>query len=55
MTLEIVQNISGAIQESIRQKCEEISLLDSCCLQLAVPVRSRYILLFRKDSGPLVV
>ncbi|KAG8195643.1 hypothetical protein JTE90_004978 [Oedothorax gibbosus] len=41
LNAEIIQGISASIQESIRQKCEEISLLDSCCLQLAVPVRSR--------------
>ncbi|XP_054721997.1 rho guanine nucleotide exchange factor 10-like, partial [Uloborus diversus] len=41
INLELLQGISTSIQESIRQKCEEISLLDSCCLQLAVPVKSR--------------
>ncbi|GFY59498.1 rho guanine nucleotide exchange factor 10 [Trichonephila inaurata madagascariensis] len=41
LSVDIIQNISTTIQESVRQKCEEISLLDSCCLQLAVPVRSR--------------
>ncbi|CAL1277316.1 unnamed protein product [Larinioides sclopetarius] len=41
LSAEVLQTISTSIQESVRQKCEEISLLDSCCLQLAVPVRSR--------------
>ncbi|GFR00921.1 rho guanine nucleotide exchange factor 10 [Trichonephila clavata] len=41
LSVDIIQSISATIQESVRQKCEEISLLDSCCLQLAVPVRSR--------------
>lgn len=45
LNLEIVQNIASTIQESIRHKCEEISLLDSCCLQLVVPVKSRYVIL----------
>ncbi|XP_067128499.1 rho guanine nucleotide exchange factor 10-like protein isoform X2 [Centruroides vittatus] len=41
LNIETLQGFSQGIQESIRQKDEEITLLDSCCLQLAVPIKSR--------------
>ncbi|XP_064461059.1 rho guanine nucleotide exchange factor 10-like isoform X2 [Ornithodoros turicata] len=41
ITMEAIQMVSRGIQDAIRQKDEEITLLDSCCLQLAVPHKSK--------------
>uniref|UniRef100_A0A1S4M2T2 DH domain-containing protein n=1 Tax=Ixodes scapularis TaxID=6945 RepID=A0A1S4M2T2_IXOSC len=40
ITCETVQSVTRSIQEAVRHKDEEITLLDSCCLQLALPHKS---------------
>ncbi|KAH9376985.1 hypothetical protein HPB48_021541 [Haemaphysalis longicornis] len=39
--VESVQSMARSIQDAVRQKDEEITLLDSCCLQLALPQKSK--------------
>ncbi|XP_042146712.1 rho guanine nucleotide exchange factor 10-like protein isoform X3 [Ixodes scapularis] len=41
ITCETVQSVTRSIQEAVRHKDEEITLLDSCCLQLALPHKSK--------------
>ncbi|XP_077509978.1 uncharacterized protein LOC144120988 isoform X2 [Amblyomma americanum] len=41
VSVESVQSMARSIQDAVRQKDEEITLLDSCCLQLALPQKSK--------------
>lgn len=41
ISVESVQSMARSIQDAVRQKDEEITLLDSCCLQLALPQKSK--------------
>ncbi|XP_022248872.1 rho guanine nucleotide exchange factor 10-like [Limulus polyphemus] len=40
LSLSLICGLSQNIQEKIRKKDEEITRLDSCCLQLSIPVKS---------------
>lgn len=41
ITVDTVQSVTRSIQDAVRHKDEEITLLDSCCLQLALPHKSK--------------
>ncbi|XP_076358857.1 rho guanine nucleotide exchange factor 10-like protein isoform X1 [Tachypleus tridentatus] len=41
LSLSLICGLSQNIQEKIRKKDEEITRLDSCCLQLSIPVKSK--------------
>ncbi|XP_015917701.1 rho guanine nucleotide exchange factor 10-like protein isoform X1 [Parasteatoda tepidariorum] len=41
LNVDVAQRVSSSIQETIQQKCDEINQMESSCLQLAVPFRSK--------------